>query len=148
MIFSFHLLLQFYEFYQIRTQRIPSIPEHFWARSFLLISSNWHLILHLLSECLKQWCNYVGNYWCKLSNTANSLSFVFWLTSSVASKTTTLLSKVYTLFSSEDILSWITSTSFFNCEILLLDFVLISFFGDSGSLTTDFSFFLPILRYI
>ena len=87
-------------------------------------------------------------YWCKLSNSADNLSLLFLLISSVDSRTSSLFSRVTTLFSIEDILPWSTSTNFFNSEISLLDFVLISFFGDSGCLAADFSPFLPILLCI
>ena len=40
-------------------------------------------------------------YWYKLSNSAESLSLVFWLTYSVDSRTTTLFLRVSTLFSSK-----------------------------------------------
>ena len=135
-----HLLLQFCEFYQTCNWRIPLILQHPWARSFLLIVSNRHLILLVLSECLKQWGNYVGNTdaSCLTLLIACRLSLI----SSVDSRTSTLFSRVTTLFSSEeDILPWSTSTNLFNSEISLLDFVLISFFGDSGCLAADFHFF-------
>ena len=80
-------------------------------------------------------------FWCKLSTSAESLSLVFWLSSSVGSRTTTLFSRISTLFSSKDILPWSTSTSFFNSETLLLDFVFVSAFGDSDCLAADFSTF-------
>ena len=87
-------------------------------------------------------------YWYKLSNSAESLSLVFWLTYSVDSRTITLFLRVSTLFSSQDIFPWSTSTSSFNSETSLLDFDFISVFGDSNCLAEDFSTFLPTLLYI
>ena len=87
-------------------------------------------------------------YWCKLSSSPDSLLLAFWLTSSVDSRTTSLFSRIYTSFSSEDVLPWSTSTSSVNSEISSLDFVLISFLDDSNYLTADFPPFLPILFYI
>ena len=77
-----------------------------------------------------------------------SLSLVFWLVSSVDYRTTNLFLRASALFSHEDILPWSTSTSFFSSEISFLDFVLISFFADSGCLATYFHFSAHIALHL